>query len=236
MAILSGVFGSALTLIVGTLVFLARRPRLMAFFASRTRGCVVDTPSAVGQQRTLRVLVENWGWTSAHDVVVSVWRIAFYPPNGVCATVADEVLELRLALTERTAFDLPPGGRRWVDVAYADEAGGDNALRFGFPTVPMRINQLGFGGVGYYSFKVVITAHNASAVPIQINWSWNGTRQGLSIERTWWPIIAFLHRRYRVRQLAAAISLSTGRAQSPSSGRLKKAFTFSSISSHSRLT
>jgi hypothetical protein len=125
------------------------------------------------------------------------------------------VLELRLALTDRTEFDLAPGGRRWVDVAYADEIGGNHALRFGFQTVPMRLDQLGFGGCGYYAFKVVITADNATSITSRINYSWNGTCQGLRIERTWWPIIALLQRHYRLRHLSTPMPLESPSAPIP---------------------
>jgi hypothetical protein len=39
-------------------------------------------PRRMRQQRVLRVLVENRGWTSAHNVCVSAIELSFYPIEG----------------------------------------------------------------------------------------------------------------------------------------------------------
>jgi hypothetical protein len=70
-------------------------------------------------------------------------------------------------LAGRTTFDLAQGAHRWVDVVFADDGGqGVKALRFGFPPrqTPLRLGLLGFGNRGSYSFRVIATAENASAV------------------------------------------------------------------------
>jgi hypothetical protein len=89
--------GAALALIAQALVFLVRQPRLYLSFAPRARGCVVDTPFDGGRQRVLRILVENWGWTTAHNVNVSAIKLTFYPMTSTPSVLADEVLEFDLA-------------------------------------------------------------------------------------------------------------------------------------------
>jgi hypothetical protein len=92
-------------------------------------------------------------------------------------------------LAGRTTFDLAQGAHRWVDVVFADDGGqGVKALRFGFPPrTPLRLGLLGFGNRGSYSFRVIATAENASAVKKRINWDWDGSLHGLKIKRWWWP-------------------------------------------------
>jgi hypothetical protein len=190
--LLSGVLGSALTLIATALVFWIWRPRLLLSFTARTRGCVVDTPSLGGRQRVLRILVENCGWTSAHKVTVSAIKLKFYPLQGSPSVLADDVLEFSLALQNRSVFDLAPGAHRWVDVVYADDLGPDVNLRFGFAGhTPLRLNLLGFGKRGSYTFSVIATAENASATKTRISWHWDGSLRGLTIRGWWWPIFVW---------------------------------------------
>jgi len=190
--LLSGVLGSALTLIATALVFWIRRPRLLLSFTARTRGCVVETPSLGGRQRVLRILVENCGWTSAHNVNVSAIKLKFYPLRGSPSVLADEVLEFSLALQNRSVFDLAPGAHRWVDVVYADDFGQGVNLRFGFAGhTPLRLNLLGFGKRGSYTFSVIATAENANATKKRISWYWDGSLRGLKIRSWWWPIFTW---------------------------------------------
>jgi len=189
---LSGVLGSALTLIVTGLYLWIRRPRLLLSFTPHTRGCVVETPSLGGRQRVLRILVENCGWTSAHKINVSATKLKYYPLQGSPSVLADEVLEFSLALQNRSVFDLAPGAHRWVDVVYADDLGQDVDLRFGFAGhTPLRLSLLGFGKPGSYTFSVIATAENASATKKRISWRWDGSLHGLTIEGWWWPAFAW---------------------------------------------
>ena len=115
-----GLAGSVLTLLFGALRDWNRRPKLRLSFAEGAKGCVVNTPLqmkgpssgeviATGRQRVLRMLVENYGRTTAHKVCVSSTRLALTPIAGRPEELADEVLEFHLALVDRSIFDLPPG-------------------------------------------------------------------------------------------------------------------------------
>jgi hypothetical protein len=181
MSLLSGVLGSVVTLAVTGLVFLVRRPKLRMTFTAVQRGCVVDTPSQGGQQRALRIFVENRGWTTAHNVNVSAIELAFYPQVGTPSGLVDEVLEFHLALSDVTRFDLAQGAHRWVDVVFADDLGQGVTLRLGFLVRPLRLTLLNFGQRGSYSFEVIATGDNASAKRQRINFHWDGSLRGLRI-------------------------------------------------------
>jgi hypothetical protein len=101
----------------------------------------------------------------------------------------DEVMEFKLALADRSMFDLAPGTNRWVDIALADSLPDGEHFGF-FGPIPIRLLQMGFGGPGSYSFKIVATADNANAVKMRINWHWDGTVSGLGIRPWWWPCYA----------------------------------------------
>jgi hypothetical protein len=183
-SLLSGFVGAGLT----TWWTWARRPKLRVSFNPFDVGVLVDTPATAervdGQgrtiefvQRALRLRIENHGETTAHQVNVSMIEFC-YRPRGVelWEYMADEVLELHLALAERALFDLPPKGHRWVDLAYADQCERGSRLRFGFAAAaPNRLALMGFGQSGLYSAAVVVTAANAEATPpTRIHWEWGG--------------------------------------------------------------
>ena len=65
--------------------------------------------------------VENYGLTTAHNVCVASTRLELYPTSGHPQALADEVLEIDLALVDRSVFDLPSRAHRWVDIVYVDE-------------------------------------------------------------------------------------------------------------------
>jgi hypothetical protein len=109
LSVLLGMVGSALTIGVGGIVWFIRRPRLHLLFTADVRGCRVDTPSNVGQQRVLRLFVKNRGWTAAHNVNVCAVKLEYYPQTGGRSEQADEVLDYHLALSDRTVFDLASG-------------------------------------------------------------------------------------------------------------------------------
>lgn len=186
-----GLVGALVTLLASGAIYLIWRPRLRVFFSEATRGCAVDTPAwgkdqsgnvINGQQRVLRVFVENRGWTTAHNVNVSATELTFFPVSGSPSMLVDEVLEFHLALSDRSMFDLAPGAHRWVDIAYADDFGRPVELRFGFAAAPpARLSLLGFGGTGRYSFALLATADNAGAETRRIDWHWDGSRAGLRI-------------------------------------------------------
>jgi hypothetical protein len=181
LSLLSGIMGSAFTLLVTGFVFWLRRPRLRLIFSAVHRGCLIDTPSQGGQQRALRIFVENRSWTTAHNVNVSAIELAFYPQIGAPSGLVDEVLEFHLALSDATRFDLAQGAHRWVDVVFADDLGQGVSLRFGFVVQPLRLTLLNFGNRGSYSFEVIATSDNGNAKRDRINFHWDGSLRGLVI-------------------------------------------------------
>jgi hypothetical protein len=111
-----GLAGAAFTQLVNWW----RQPVLRIVFAASDRGCALDTPAAIrdesgniiaqGQQRNLRVRVDNEGRSTAHGVNLCVTEITFYPSAGTADIFDEEVLDLSLSLSDRTvAFDLGRG-------------------------------------------------------------------------------------------------------------------------------
>ena len=132
-----------------------RRPKLVVSFSPFDVGMIVDSPAwsglRIGQMRTLRLRVENRGLTSAHKVHASMIELVMFSLGRSSPSyLIDEVLELRLALSDQAFFDLAPKGYRWIDVAYLDvfeEVG--PSLRFGIVSaVPGRMALMGFRRTG----------------------------------------------------------------------------------------
>jgi len=186
--VLAGVIGAVATLSVTWLASYLRRPKLALSFAAAERGCIVDTPcerqpdGAKGTQRALRLRVKNEGWTVAHDVNIAATELVFQPEAKPTNITPDEVLEFRLALSDRTVFDLPSGAYRWLDVVFVDDFGAkDVQIRLAFDPLPARLTLLGFGQAGIYSALALATAEDASPTSLRIAWTWDGTLSGLQI-------------------------------------------------------
>ena len=132
--------------------------------------------------------VENEGRTTAHGVSLSATEITFCAPGAGKKTLAEEVLEFKLALSqpERTDFDLPPGAHRFVDVFSAANFGTAITFTFAFAQIPARLPLLGFG-TGSYSVAVIATAENAAPKKRHISWRWDGTLAGLDIPESSYP-------------------------------------------------
>jgi hypothetical protein len=93
-----------------------RRPRLDLSFDSQVPGCEVETgavesPSSL-KTRYLRVKIHNSGRSSAEKVAVSITRISFSPraQPGARQNFGEEVLDLKLAMTEESVFRPCAGG------------------------------------------------------------------------------------------------------------------------------
>lgn len=145
-----------------------------------------QTRRAQGSMRALRLLIRNTGATTAHGITVNVIEFSYFPLRGRPGYLFDEVLDLARALTERgraATFDLGPKSHRWIDLAFSDDFGVLEPLRFGFASpTPARLPLMGFGHPGLYDALVVATPENAEASrPRRPNWYWDGTpRVGLS--------------------------------------------------------
>src|SRR6266849_2554162 len=108
-----GLAGAVLTQFVSLFIWWLRRPKLCLTFAESQRGCNVvtqarHTPRVHGQQRWLRIHVQNKGWATAYEVNVSATELVFYGESGPPQVFAEEVLDLRLAnvAPPRSTFNL----------------------------------------------------------------------------------------------------------------------------------
>jgi hypothetical protein len=163
------------------------RPILVIVFNRNEIGCRVHTPAVqvgegtgvgpVAEQLYLRLKIKNEGRTFARNASVCVTRIGFHAHGVGERTFAEEVFDLKLALSGRAVFNLASGGHRFVDLVHATQNG---RLAFDFVESPIRLAILGFGS-GDYEIDVVATAENATSVSRLIKWSWDGTLHGLTM-------------------------------------------------------
>ena len=186
-----GLAGALFTQAINWLVYIVRCPRLGITSSPDERGCVVETPATLlrsgttinGRQRYLRICMKNRGWTAALGVNVSATTIEYSVQNsGAQLVFAEEVLELHLALSDRTEFALPRGAHRFVDVLCVEEFGSGPDIRFAFAQIPSRFSLLGFAR-GQYCLGVIATAQNTRPKKQSIFWNWDGTFDGLHIIR-----------------------------------------------------
>lgn len=137
--------------------------------------------------RYLRVRAENEGRTVAHGVSVCVTKLEFWHKTSGTNKFDEEVLELPVASRSRQAFDLAPGAFRYLDVFYAWDSSDPWNFRFAFvdpSSSEGRIYEPEFSkvyGPGSYRAQVLATAQNALAYSDQLDWHFEGTREGLTI-------------------------------------------------------
>jgi hypothetical protein len=181
-----GLAGAVLNQVVAAVLSWLRRPKLKINFSSNERGCLVLTDATYagvpGQMNVLRIHIANTGRSTAHNVGVSSVEISYSAatPESGTNLMQEEVLDLHLALSDRTTFDLPRGLHRFVDIFYVDAPPGqDISFRWAFKT-PQRIATHRFGA-GDYSMKIIATAENSGAKDRRINWRWDGSLAGLTI-------------------------------------------------------
>ncbi len=199
-----GLAGAILTLVGQYVVAWWNRPILRVTFSQNESGCEVDTPAHVRagdvvvancQQRYLRLKVRNRGKSSAKNVSICVTEIA-YTAAGAGATVfAEEVFDLKLALTaDRAVFNLAGGGHRFIDLVHTwvctplpgapplplPQAGCQARRDFDFLTSAVRLEDLNFTR-GRYRMRVFVSAENAASSTDELGFSWDGTLHGLQI-------------------------------------------------------
>jgi hypothetical protein len=99
--------------------------------------------------RILRLQVKNDGNVTARKVTMTMTKLEFGRSFERGDALANEVLDLKLALSGRSTFDIPPKSHRWVDLIYAEEFEGKVKLRPGFARGwPARLPLMGFGERG----------------------------------------------------------------------------------------
>jgi hypothetical protein len=135
------------------------------------------------KQVYLRLRIENRGKTFAKNTSVCVTKIDYHRQGAPRASFEEEVLDLKLALTgNRAVFNLASGGHRFVDLIHTSQAPGQAAvvLAFDFMEQPSRLDLVGFDR-GKYKLKVFATAENAKSQSEEVEFSWDGTLDGLTV-------------------------------------------------------
>jgi len=191
-----GVAGALLT--QGVTIFLGwwRKPVLKIIFAANEPGCVVDTPAvqlgsdrtiaAHGNQRYVRVKLQNIGRSTANGVIVSIQHITFYPTNtGQPSVFAEEVFDLSVSLSQlSTPFDLGCGAYRFLDLFCSEQFGsGPVTTRFSVRNPTGRHPQLFVGGgdAGSYAVRLFASSNQSDSVSATLQWHWDGALHGLTI-------------------------------------------------------
>jgi len=191
-----GLAGSVLTLLSQSFLRWWRRPILEIVFQSGEPGCDVKThgfrvdergkPILDGgkpievQQRCLRLKLKNGGKTFAENCSVNITEIGFKAPGQGSKVFEEEVLELRLALTGSTSFNLASGGHRFLDIAHTEDSLQGHSFGFDAAQIPVRLGRQGFG-VGTFTMKVFAAANNAASVSREVKWSYDGQAGGVRI-------------------------------------------------------
>jgi hypothetical protein len=195
-----GLAGAILTLGVQSFVRYRNRPRLGISFYADDPGCTVNTPGylvngdgalatdgdgnpRIVQQRYLRIKIRNFGRSFARDVIAYVTRISYRPVDGQEQVFAEEVFDLKLALTgKQSVFNLAPDSHRFVDLVHSQQER-NQAVGLGFDFVigAVRLGLLGFG-VGQYEMRMFVAADNGQSVSDTLRFSWDGTLNGLTIQ------------------------------------------------------
>jgi hypothetical protein len=172
-----GLAGAILTqLLQQWIVPLLWRPRLHVVFSPDMPGCVVETQTVLGvPQRYLRLKIVNTGRSSAEHVEISITRISFRAQNEHQRQFRDEVLDLKVAMTGAYPFRLPREGHRFVDLVFTKI---ENGATHDFVKNPMAMQTFGFG-VGDYSANVFASANSARSRRVTVDWTWDGTFDGL---------------------------------------------------------
>jgi hypothetical protein len=162
-----------------------QRARLQLVFDRTVDGCEVDTPtveSADVSQRYLRLKVLNTGFSPAENVIVSVTQIFFRPEGqGASRTFREEVLDLKVSLTDDYPIRVPAGGHRFMDICFTSNDAGAARFGFIFRANPVRFQTFGFGR-GAYTARVFASADGADSSHAEVKWKWDGTLKGLSAE------------------------------------------------------
>ena len=81
-----------------------------------------------------------------------------------------------LALTGNLTYNIAAEGHRFFDLVYVQ----DNALRYAFYRVPLRLEQRDFLR-GRYRMTVFVSAENAKSITQTVMFTWDGTLPGLTI-------------------------------------------------------
>src|SRR5262245_5912086 len=162
-----------------------QRPRLQLVFDRTVDGCESEmrtAESADVSQRFLRLKILNTGRAPAENVLVSITQIFFRPEGqGSSRFFREEVLDLKVSLTDDHPIRVPAGGHRFMDICFT--SGDAGAARFGFVFRGNRVPFQTFGfGRGAYTARVFASADGADSSHAEIKWKWDGTFKGLSAE------------------------------------------------------
>jgi hypothetical protein len=167
------------------------QPNLSVIFDENDPGCALnDIPGlrcdengreiARGQQSYLRIRINNKGRSTAHGVTICVTKIEFFSNGGDEHIFDEEVLELPVALSERTTFDLPRDGHRWVDLFCVEDFGKGVERRFAFLKPSGRLYLRPYGAGKYYA-TIFASSNNSSSEHAKVCWRWDGRLIGLHI-------------------------------------------------------
>jgi hypothetical protein len=162
-----------------------QRARLQLVFDRTVDGCEVETRTAESEdvgQRHLRLKILNTGRSPAENVIVSVTQIFFRPEGqGASRTFREEVLDLKVSLTDDYPVRIPAGGHRFMDICFTGNDAGAARFGFAFRGNAVRFQTFGFGR-GAYTVRVFASADGADSSHAEIKWKWDGTLKGLSAE------------------------------------------------------
>jgi len=192
--LVGGILGASFKAIYDYIAYRWQRPLLVPVFYPSEEGCAVETDAkgkdrddkdVVVRQRYLRLRIKNDGRSAAENVTASVIKISFKEPGATPTTFREEVLNLKVSLTEDHPVRIPAGAHVFMDVFFTvrgKEPHGERsavvAYGFEFRANPVRLQTFGFG-IGSYAADLFVSADGAPTRLVEIKWTWDGTFDGL---------------------------------------------------------
>jgi hypothetical protein len=182
--LLGGLAGSIFTVTVQYLRDWLIQPSLRVTADPNVGGCVVNTPFfevnsyetlqsdhaitmvpkavQVGDQRYLRLRIDNDGRSTARNVCVSITKITRRIPGSGQDSFDEEVMDLMYPFGERsTSADIPPKTHRFINLCHTSKRmDGSQEFAFDVAFEPARIKNIYGKSAAEFQIELMIAADN----------------------------------------------------------------------------
>jgi hypothetical protein len=170
--LLSGLAGSIITVTVQYLRDWVIQPSLRVTAHADVGGCVVQTPAFdkktlqnVGDQRYLRLRIDNDGRTTAKNVCVSIVKITRQIPGSGQESFDEEVMDLTYPFARGgesvTRVDMPPKTHRFINLCHTIKMrSGEQEFLFDVEVLPIRMKAMYDNSAADFQIELMIAADN----------------------------------------------------------------------------
>jgi hypothetical protein len=170
--LLSGLAGSIITVTVQYLRDWLIQPSLKVTAHAGVGGCVVQTPAFdkktlqhSGDQRYLRLRIDNDGRTTAKNVCISIIKIMRQTPGSGQESFDEEVMDLTYPFARGgesvTTVDMPPKTHRFINLCHTTKMlGGGQEFLFDVEVLPIRMKAMYGNSAADFRIELMIAADN----------------------------------------------------------------------------